>query len=441
MTFQEQFRSIPFPPGVETEVMVVESQRRTVGWADGKPHLQQYSNTTGLCVRVISDGGQGVVTRTAADVNDMSSLISQAALIASMTAKDSYRRLADPAPASPSSLEIDETLFSHSIDSLSDSLSAMEKNILAHSSYIKRVIRLQIQESREKKTLVNSRGVSLSSTATTAAIVGEVLAEKEGESEVAWDAQENRFFKKLSFEDFSASLADDAVRSLGGRPLPSGPIPVVIHPRVGAQLLSLLSSALSAEAVQMGRSFLRNCKGEIVAGSLVNLMDDPFLPEGIASESFDDEGTPHQKIDVIKNGRLENYYYDLRSAAKEGLGSNGFGMKEGIESLPHPQATNLYMAPGTTTVSDMLASASQVFYVHEVMGLHMADLVTGEFSLGASGYLYENGKYERPVRGVTIAGELKTIFKNIKAVGSNLTWKGSFGAPSFLISHLTIAGA
>ena len=86
-------------------------------------------------------------------------------------------------------------------------------------------------------------------------------------------------------------------------------------------------------------------------------------------------------------------------------------------------------------------SAPKVILLREVMGLHMADPITGEFSLGGSGYLYENGRFASAVRGVTIAGSVESLLNGVAAVGNDLTWYGAMGAPSLLVTGLTVAGS
>jgi PmbA protein len=99
------------------------------------------------------------------------------------------------------------------------------------------------------------------------------------------------------------------------------------------------------------------------------------------------------------------------------------------------------MKEGEASIDDLLVSDKRVFLLQDVMGLHMADPITGEFSLGASGVLYENGKPSKPVRGVTIAGTVSLMLKGVAAVANDFRWRGSTGAPSFLLPSVTIGGA
>lgn len=424
----------------ETETTTTEKESRCVSWADKRAVLQEAGLTSGVCLRVLENGGQGLVTSRTVDPNHFNDLKAQALEMARVSPVDPHRRFAAPATRYPDDFPIDDSLFKRSLEDMGAELSKLEERILKVDRRIKKVVKLQYSENRSWTRLENTLSVRLSHASSNASFVAEVLAEEAGETEVAWDFQSRRTTKGWSLVEMAESVAEQAARSLGGKQIPSGSYTVIVHPRVGTQLLSLLSNALSAEAVQLGRSFFRGKIHQLVAAPCVTLTDDALLQDGLASAPFDDEGTPHETCAMVVGGILNDYFYDLRSASKENRSSNGHGMKESLAAVPRPASTNFYMKAGSARLDEMLGSHPQVFYLRDVMGLHMADPITGEFSLGAAGFLYENGKRSRPVRGVTIAGSLASVLKNVSAVGSDLTWYGSTGAPSFLLSQVMIAG-
>jgi PmbA protein len=305
---------------------------------------------------------------------------------------------------------------------------------------LKKVVRLHVSEEREHKTIVTNRGVSLSAESTGTGFLVELLAEEDGQTEVAWDGVGRRFGGDIPFEKVVLDAAQTAVQSLGGKPLPSGLYTVLLHPRVGTQLLSLLAQALSAEAVQTNRSFLRNRLGEKVGSSDITVLDDPGLPRGAASVLFDDEGAPSQKLAMIEKGVLKNTFFDLRTAKKQGAAPNGRGFRASLAAAPAPHPTNLYIASGPHSLDHLLSSEKKVFLLHDIMGLHMAEPVTGEFSLGAAGFLYENGRLARPVRGMTMAGTVGGLLENATAAGNEIHWASSMGAPYVLVKNITLSG-
>lgn len=437
----EALRHAPAAPGVDVEISIIDAESRTVAWADGKPNLNNAAGTRGACVRALAEGGQGIATTTVPEPEAIASIAERAIAAAREMPKDPHRRLADPDGAAPPSIPWDDSLFRQPADEILAGLAAIEASVLAIDPKLKKVVRLSWSERRQARAVGNSRGVRRSDVSTSASCSVELLAVDGSVTEAAWDYRASRFRGSLRPAEMVTAIAHDALRSLGGRAIPTGAYPLVLSPRVGAQLLGLLGEALSAEAVQKERSFLKGLLGKPVAAPFFTLHDDPFLADGVASEAFDDEGTTRRALTPIAGGVLADYFYDLRSAARAGRDSNGRGSKANLASPPRPAPTNLFVAPGTTPVETMLASDQKVFLLREVMGLHMADPITGEFSLGGSGYLYEKGKFAAAVRGVTIAGTVGGMVGGVTAIGPDLTWYGSIGSPSLLVTGLTVAGS
>ncbi len=423
----------------ETELFAHVQMRRSIGWSDGKPSLNACSDEEGLCVRVLKAGKQGIVTARTLEPANIQQLVFDSAFVAKSTPADPFRSFANASP-DVSQLPVDSDLFARPLTSVRECLEDLERKVLQHDKRIKKVIKFQFSEGRSLKGIAGSRKNPIVSEQSETSFSAEVLAVEGNANEVAWDHRSKRFSKNLMLDEMAMSVAEHAVESLGGRPVPSGAYTVAVHPRVGVQILSLLAGALSAEAVQRNRSFLVNKRQQKIAASIVNLVDDPLLPDGVASAEFDDEGTPHKRVAVLSEGVLNDYFYDVASANKENRTSNGHGIKQSLGSAPRPSATNFYMGAGPSTTEEMLTAEKKIFFLKDVMGLHMADPITGEFSLGASGSLYENGRRVQPVRGVTIAGTVLDVLKNIGAIGKEVVWYGSIGCPMFLLPNVVIAG-
>lgn len=431
---------LPWPTGIEAELAQIETESRAAAVAEGRPRHQQLSLKKSLSLRVLENGSQGMVTSTRTEASDVAHLFDKARSAAKLSPKDPYVRLARRSTSFPDAIPIDPKIFKKSFPELIDRLRSCEQRILKADSRIKKVVRLELREGLQKTYLSNSHSLEIDSISSSTTLVAEVSAEDKGQSEVAWDYQSVRFGEDLNFEKMADDLAAHAVQALGAKPIPSGTYPVLVHPRVGTQLLNLMGGALSAEAVQSGRSFFKDFLNRHVASSMVSLIDDPHLPTGVSSSHVDDEGIPTEKKIVIESGVLKDFFFDLRTSAKENRESNGHGFKAGLGSPPRPQPTNLYIQPGTSKEKELLESDASVFYLWDVMGLHMADPITGEFSLGASGLLYEHGKFKQAVRGVTVAGRLLDVLTSVRGIGHNLVWYGDRGAPPFLVSKLTVAG-
>lgn len=427
--------------GAGAEINLRRRETRSIGWAEGKPSVRGASASSAVCVRILDGGREALLTSADLDPQAVRACFEKARSIAQFSPPDETRRLGTQAASYPAATTEDPALFSTPSDELLERLMALERRILAMDRRLRKVIKFNLSEERAQVAIVNSNGLAVAESAGSAAFVAELLAEQEGQSEIAWDYAVRRRFTDLPVEWIADGVAEAAVRALGGTALATGAYAVVLDPRVGTQLLSLLAEAVSAEAVQLGRSFMAGMAGKMAGSPALTIVDDGLLLDGVASGAFDDEGTPHERTVVIDNGRLENYLYDLRTAARAGARPNGHGIKGAFSAPPSPHPTNFYVAPGTASPGQLLSSEKKVFHIRDVMGLHMADPISGEFSLGASGHLYESGAYARPVRGVTVAGDVKSLLAAVVGVGDDLLWHGSYGCPSLLISSLAIGGA
>lgn len=432
--------NVRLPMGAECEFVRVETERRSVGWAAGAADMQGVSKSSACAVRVIVEGGQGLVKESELTLENTGALVERALVIARNTPRDPNRFLSAPVAYSGAVPENDADVLTRPVSAMLEDLKTLEEKALKTSSKIKKVVRLHISEERERKTIVNNHGMLLSAASTGTGFLVELLAEDGGQTEVAWDGVGRRFGADIDMKGVVMEAAETAVRSLGGTLMPSGLYTVLLHPRVGTQLLSLLAQALSAEAVQAGRSFLKDWLGKKVGSSEITVLDDPRLARGAASVLFDDEGTPSQPLPMIDKGVLNNYLFDSRTAKKQGVASNGRGFRSSLAAAPSPHPTNMFVAPGRCSLAELLASEKKVFLLHDIMGLHMAEPVTGEFSLGAAGFLYEDGRFSKPVRGMTMAGTVSGLLENVAAVGNEIHWVSSMGAPYILANNITLSG-
>lgn len=431
---------VPLSDGAACELVALRRKMRSVGRAEQRPSLESHSETEALCLRYIDRGSQALLTTTDVRPDSIPDLAQHAREIAGVSPQDPHRRLAAPKVEFPPAPEADPRLFTVPSDEIQEKLRDVEEKVLKADPRLKKVVKFHYAEERTETDLVNSLGVDLTKEQTRVSFMAEILAVEGGETEVAWDFQASRFSKDVNVAEVAERVAAHAVRSLGAGPVPSGRYAVVVHPRVGTQLLHLIAEALSAEAVHLGRSFLAGWKGRRIASPLVTLVDDPLLAGGLRSAAFDDEGTPHRSVTAVREGNLEDYFTDVRSASRDRRESNGHGLKESLAAAPSPHPTNFFLKPGVSSVDGLLSAEPVVFHLLDVMGLHMADPVTGEFSLGASGALYERGRFTRSVRGVTVAGTLRECFDKVAAVAEDLTWYGDVGAPSFLVSDVSVSG-
>jgi PmbA protein len=228
-----------------------------------------------------------------------------------------------------------------------------------------------------------------------------------------------------------------AARRINPRKVKSQQVPVVFDRRVATSLIGHLLGAISGAAIARGTSFLKDKLGEKIFSEAITIVEDPFIRRGHASRPFDGEGLSGARRNVIDKGVLTGWLLDLRSARQLGLKPTGQAAR-GLNSPPSPSSSNLYLQPGTSTPDELLRNVGTGLLVTELIGSSV-NMVTGDYSRGASGFWFENGELAYPVSEITIAGNLKDMFPRVTPC-SDLEFRSSVNAPTCAVEGLTIAG-
>jgi PmbA protein len=253
-----------------------------------------------------------------------------------------------------------------------------------------------------------------------------------------WYGVDRSFAKLASPEAIGQEATRRTVRKLGARKVATCSAPVVFDPEVAGGLLGHLCGALSGYALYKGASFLIGQLGKQIAPDFVTIYDDGRMPGGLGTRPFDGEGLPTRKQAVVERGRLKSYLLDTYSGKKLGMPSTGNAARS-IGESPSAGPTNFYMVPGTTRPEDILASVKQGLYVTDLIGFGI-NMVTGDYSRGASGFWIEDGELAYPVEEITIAGNLKNMYASIETIGTDLVFRGRVACPTVKLAEMTIAG-
>jgi PmbA protein len=254
-----------------------------------------------------------------------------------------------------------------------------------------------------------------------------------------WSTSARRIVDLESPESIGQEAARRALRRLGARRVPTQQVPIVFAPEVARSLIGHLFEAASGDSIWRSASFLAGQLGETVAAPGITLIDDHtmILPSGVGgfgTSPFDGEGLPARRTVVVQDGVLQTYLLNTYTARKLKMRSTGNASRGGIG------AGNLYLQPGTQTPEEMIAAIPNGFYVLSLMGFG-ANLVTGDYSRGASGLWIENGELAYAVEEVTVSGNLREMLKSITAVGDDLIFRGSVTSPTVRVDGMTVAGA
>jgi PmbA protein len=296
------------------------------------------------------------------------------------------------------------------------------------------------QDAFYEVTLVNSLGLEASYRGAYCGLYSFLVAEEGGDNQTGFSLQFRLKFSDLDPYLVGREAAEKAARMLGAKCIPTQKGAVVLDPYVVTNFLGVMAPALAADAVQKGKSLFAGKKEEKVASSLVSLIDDGALSDGVLSSPFDGEGVATGRKVLVQDGILQGYLYDVYTAAKDGMASTGNGLRGSYRTVPEVGPSNLFIPRGNTSREQLIGEIDRGLYITEVMGIHTANPISGDFSVGAAGILIENGKLTTPVRGVAIAGNMAGLLQDIDCVGDDLTFFLGKGSPTLRIQQMTISG-
>ena len=254
-----------------------------------------------------------------------------------------------------------------------------------------------------------------------------------------YDSWSVRFTKdRPSAAEIGITAGERTVSRLGARKLKTQKAAVLYDRRVSSGLLGAFLSAISGPSVARGVSFLKDRMGEQVFADGIHIIDDPFRPMGMGSRSHDGEGLPVRETHLIEDGRLTSWLLNSSSARQLGLEPNGFSAL-GFGDPPGVTTSNLYLKAGAKTPAELVRDAGKGLLVTDMFGPSI-NPNTGDYSVGVSGFWFEDGEIAYPVSEVTIAGDLPSMFARL-IPASDLEFRGTRDAPSILIEDMSLAGS
>lgn len=418
------------------DAVAVRSRSSGVSVRLGKVEATASSESEDVSLRVFV--GQRVASVSATAASDPEELATRAIAMARVSPQDPFQGLADAAllVKAPRDLDLFDATHVAAVRLKEDALAAEEAALAV-------------------KGVTNSGGSSASAglggmvLATSHGFIGRYVASRFSRSvsviagegtamERDYDFSSRQHFADLdSPEAIGRSAGERAVRRLGARKARTGPVDVVFDPRVARGIAGHLAGAINGDSVARKTSFLRDRMGKQVAAAAITVTDDPLRRRGQASRPFDGEGVEGERLVMVENGVLKHWFLSTSTARELGLATNGRGSRSG--SSVSPSSTNLAIEPGDKSPQELIGALKSGFYVTEVFGQGV-NMVTGEYSRGASGFWIEDGELAYPVSEVTIASNLKTMFLCMVAA-SDLDRNFGTAAPTLLIEGMTLAGS
>ena len=424
-----------------SEAYLLDADSLTIELAEGKVETLKLAQDTGIGVRVISHAGEvGFAYSTAIQNEDIHQLIQQALSNSKKSFGDTNYRLPDLVKTIPHMSLLDPQIVNVAVEEKIDLVRKLEDAAKSLDTRITKSERCMYQDTRYGVALANSKGLSHYYRAGYCGLYGSVLANQAGDIQSGMSLSYKRHMTALDPQQVGREAAKQAIMLLGAQNIATTKATVLLSPYVSANFLSVLTSSFSADAVHKGKSIFRGQMEEKVMSEQLTIIDDGTLSDGIATSPIDGEGVLTQRTCLINNGFLTQFLHNCYTASRDGVGSTGNGVRNSFKSVTDVGPSNIYIQAGQKDPDELIGEVENGFYVTGVMGLHTANPISGDFSLGASGVWIKQGRFAHAVRGVAIAGNLLDLFSKVEAVGSDLTFFGSQGAPTMRVTDVTISG-
>lgn len=262
-----------------------------------------------------------------------------------------------------------------------------------------------------------------------------VLAKKDDEMQLDYSSSEAVYYSDLkSNKEIALEAADRAAKKLGAKKIDSCKADVILDRKLNRGLILEFLSAISGAAVAKGTTFLKDSLNKQVFSSNVTIEENPFIQRGLGSASNDGEGLPKYKKNLIENGILKTWLLNLRYARQLNLAPTSNGAPFGVGN----SVANIKMNGGTLTPEELYSDIKYGIYITQLIGQGV-NLITGDYSRGAVGFLIENGKITTPVNEITIAGNLVDMFKTM-SIANDLEDRYKINVPTCRIPNMSIAG-
>jgi PmbA protein len=420
------------------DAVVVRSMSLSIEVRDGAVEESESAEGDDLGLRVLVGRRQAVVSTNDMGLDGSAALAERAVAMARAAPQDKFAGLAD------------EKLLAHDFPDLD-----LIDRALPTVQQLETIARAAEQAGMAVKGVSKSGGASASAgiggmvLVTSHGFRGAYLGSRHGVSMTAIAGDGTGMERDYDFssalhaadlespEKIGRTAGERAVERINPRKVSTRKVPVVFDPRVAGSLVSHLASAVNGASIARKTSILMDKMGQKLFADGVRIIDDPLRKRGLRSRPFDGEGVAGGKLALVEDGVLRSWLLDSATARELNLVTTGHAQR-GVSSGPSPGASNLHLAAGTLSPEALIADIADGFYVTDLIGMGV-NMVTGDYSRGASGFWIENGKRTFPVSEVTIAGHLLDIFRRLTPA-NDLEFRYGTNAPTVRLEGLTVAG-
>lgn len=423
------------------ELYLHHERTLTVEVKEQKVESLQGARHAGMALRLLAHGRMGFAYTSDLSPAGLTELVSWAQSAAREVSPDVLWSFGEPeAEPMPELAIYDSGLAARSEAEKIRQAMALEAAALAFDPRVKRVRKAEYSETEDEIHLWTSSGLRRYGRRTLCMVSLGAVAESGTDSQIGWELDFSHFYDRLKAAEVGREAAAKAVGLLGAGPIPSRRGPLVLKPEPAAELLGVLAAAVNAEAVVKNRSWLADRRGREVVSPALTVVDDGGFEPAADCFPFDGEGERSRRTVVMERGRLNSFLCDRYYGRRMGTASTGNSRRENFAVPPEVGVSCLYISPAGVGPDRLVRELSCGVVVEQLLGIHLADEVTGEFSVGCVGHLVEQGRRTAPVSGVVLSGQVGELFKRVEAVGSDLRFFGEVGSPSLLIEQADLSG-
>ena len=425
--------------GAEGDLIILAAESLSLKASEGTLEEHTVSNTQSFGVRVIKDDQVGIAYSEASDTDSLHWMVDQALQNATFSDAEPLERILD----SQQHLVSDDSIFcpedAATVDQQIDMVLELERGLL-EKPLVKSVPYNGVSDVANSRYLFSSSGLSAATRQRMVYAYAYALAEEGENNSMEGTGQMSRLTHQLDIPGLIDTVASTSLDLLAGKPIPSKQYDVIFDRECQIELFGVFSMVLSGKAAKEGINPWREKIGEIVTDSRLSLSDMPLLMDGFGYALFDDEGTASADTDFIVEGKLNTMMHNSVTASHFGLTTTGHASR-GSRSTLGVGLHQLVMGAGTASASEL--NSGEYLEITSMAGLHSgANAISGDFSLGVSGFLCRDGQRVQPVRGVTVAGNFYKMLNQIQCIGDERywNWQRSSLMPSVRFADLAISG-
>lgn len=426
----------------ECEIYYINGENLSIGVYEGEVEEYDLEKSFGLSFRGKINNKMGYSFTEILDVAAIDMLIKSAKNSAQLIENDDETFIYEGDKTYSKVKTYSKELENIDPDKMIDLALDLEKEARNYSDKVVNINNCKIYYSSSSHGVYNTKGLELTNkdNALISYVVPIVKDKKEKNDGVGYAAASS--LNGINPKEIAKRGVEEALSKLGGKSIPSGTYNTIIYNEAMVQILETFVSTFSGDAAQKGLSLLKGKEGEMIASSIVTIVDDPLMDGGLASQPFDDEGVATFTKELVYEGKLNTLLHNLKTAYKQGVKSTGNGFKDSYDSPVGISESNLYLKKGEKSFEDLMKEIDEGVIITDLDGLHSgANTVSGDFSLAAKGFYVKNGKKSFPVEQITLAGNYFDLLKNIVAIGDDLKFPMSnVGSPSAIVKGLSIAG-